>query len=140
MVDAAGAGLADLKVIAANQTSGAEKEVRSDPDGSYALEVEPGTYTVRVEKTGMGQAGVRDVVVNPGDKRAVTLEISSRTDNRNFRYMFYGFLAAWLVLRPGEELVGGHAMTGDRGHAAISAMATVRREGATWLDRSVAAG
>ena len=98
MVDDSGAGLPDLKVIAANQSSGVEKEVRSDPDGSYALELEPGTYTVRVEKSGMGRAGVRDVQVAAGDKRAVTLEITSRTDNRNFRYMFYGFIAAWLVL------------------------------------------
>ena len=46
----------------------------------------------------MGRAGIRDVQVAAGDKRAVTLEITSRTDNRNFRYMFYGFIAAWLVL------------------------------------------
>jgi CcmD family protein len=98
VVDDSGAGLPDLKVIAANQSSGAEKEVRSDPDGSYSLEIEPGTYAVRVEKTGMGRAGIRDVQIAAGDKRVVTLEIASRTDNRNFRYMFYGFIAAWLVL------------------------------------------
>lgn len=98
VVDDSGTGLADLKVVAANQASGAEKEVRSGPGGEYSLEVEPGVYTVRVEKSGMGRFGVREVRVAAGDKPVVTLELSARTDNRNFRYMFYGFLAAWLIL------------------------------------------
>jgi CcmD family protein len=41
---------------------------------------------------------VRDVTLAAGETRTVNLQVASRAENRNFQYMFYGFLAAWLVL------------------------------------------
>ncbi len=98
VVDDTGAGIPDLKVSLTNQATKVEKEVRSTPDGSYALQVDPGTYSVAVEKPGRGLFAVRDVELAAGQNRTINLEVSAKADNRNFRYMFYGFLAAWLVL------------------------------------------
>jgi CcmD family protein len=96
--DDTGAPLADLRVSVINQQTQVEKEIRSDPDGTYTLSVDPGTYSVGVEKPGRGQFMIRDVTLAEGETRTVNLQIASRAENRNFLYMFYGFLAAWLVL------------------------------------------
>lgn len=96
--DDTGAPLADLRVSLINQETKVEKEIRSEPDGSYALQADPGTYSVGVEKPGRGQFMVRDIALAAGETRTVNLQIASRAENRNFEYMFYGFLAAWLVL------------------------------------------
>ncbi len=98
VADESGSGIADLKVSVTNQTSKVEKEVRTNADGTYSLEADPGTYSVAVEKPGRGLFAVRDVEMVAGDRRTFNFELSAQTDNRNFRYMFYGFLAAWLVL------------------------------------------
>lgn len=98
VVDDTGAGVPDLRVSITNQATKVEKEVRSSPDGAYSLQVEPGTYAVAVEKPGRGLFAVRDVQLAAGDARTINFEMSAQADNRNFRYMFYGFLAAWLVL------------------------------------------
>jgi CcmD family protein len=81
-----------------NQETKVEKEIRSDADGSFTLSADPGTYSVGVEKPGRGQFMVRDVTLAAGETRTVNLQVASRAENRNFQYMFYGFLAAWLVL------------------------------------------
>lgn len=96
--DDTGARLADLRVSLINQETKVEKEIRSDADGSYTLQADPGTYSVGVEKPGRGQFMVRDIALAAGETRTVNLQIASRAENRNFEYMFYGFLAAWLVL------------------------------------------
>ena len=98
VVDDTGAGIPDLKVSLTNQATKVEKEVRSTPDGAYTLQVDPGTYAVAVEKPGRGVFAIRDVELAAGQNRTVNFEVSAKADNRNFRYMFYGFLAAWLVL------------------------------------------
>jgi CcmD family protein len=98
VVDDSGAGIGDLKVSATNQSTKVEREVRTNADGSFTLETEPGAYVVAVEKPGRGVFGVRDVELAPGQTRTLNFQLSTQTDNRNFRYMFYGFLAAWLVL------------------------------------------
>ncbi len=96
--DDTGAGVPDLKVSLINQATKVEKEIRSSPEGAYTLEAAPGMYSVAVDKPGRGVFAVRDVELTAGAARTVNIELSARADNRNFRYMFYGFLAAWLVL------------------------------------------
>ena len=81
-----------------NQATNVEKEIRSGPDGSYSLQADPGTYAVTIEKPGRGVFGVRDVEIATGQTRTVNLQLSGRVEDRNVRYMFYGFVAAWLVL------------------------------------------
>ncbi len=98
VVDDTGAGVPDIRVTLTSQATRVEKEVRSQPDGAFSIQCDPGTYTVAVDKPGRGTFGVRDVDLAAGQTRTVNLEFSGKTDNRNFRYMFYGFLAAWLVL------------------------------------------
>lgn len=98
VADDAGAGIPDLKVSLTNQATKVEKEVRTSPDGAYTLALEPGTYSIAVEKPGRGVFAVRDVALEAGQTRTVNFEMSAQNDNRNFRYMFYGFVAAWLVL------------------------------------------
>ncbi len=98
VMDDTGAGLPDIRVSATNQSTKVEREIRSDPDGSYTLGLDPGMYAVAVDKPGRGLFAVRDIEAVVGQTRTVNFELSARTDNRNFRYMFYGFLAAWLVL------------------------------------------
>ncbi len=98
VADDTGAGIPDLKVSLINQATRVEREIRSGPDGVYSLQAEPGIYAVAVDKPGRGVFAVRDVDISAGQTRTVNFEMSARTDNRNFRYMFYGFLAAWMVL------------------------------------------
>lgn len=98
VVDDSGSGIPDLKVSATNQATKLEREVRSSPDGAYSIQLDPGPYAVAIEKPGRGVFAIRDVDVAAGQTRTVNFEVSARVDNRNFRYMFYGFLAAWLVL------------------------------------------
>jgi CcmD family protein len=98
VVNDSGSGIGDLKVSATNQATKVEREVRTNADGSFSLETEPGAYTMAVEKPGRGVFGVRDVDLTSGQTRTLNFQLSTQTDNRNFRYMFYGFLAAWLVL------------------------------------------
>jgi hypothetical protein len=96
--DDTGAPLADLKVSLIDQATKVEKEIRSGADGSYSLQGDPGMYSVAVEKSGRGVFTVRDIQLAAGETRTVNLQIASRVENRNFRYMFYGFVAAWLIL------------------------------------------
>jgi hypothetical protein len=98
VLDDTGTVLPDLKVSLINQSTKVEREVRSGPDGVYKLQAEPGTYAVAVDKPGRGVFAVRDIEVAAGQTRTLNFELSARLDNRNFRYMFYGFLAAWMVL------------------------------------------
>ncbi len=98
VMDDGGAGIQDLKVSLINQATRVEKEIRSGAGGVYSLQAEPGTYAVAVDKPGRGVFAIRDVDLAAGQTRTVNFELSARTDNRNFRYMFYGFLAAWMVL------------------------------------------
>ena len=98
VVDESGAGVPDIRVTLTSQATKVEKEVRSQPDGAYSIQGDPGVYTVAVDKPGRGRFGVRDLDLAAGQTRTVNLEFSGKADNRNFRYMFYGFVAAWLVL------------------------------------------
>jgi hypothetical protein len=98
VVDDSGAGVPDLKVSIINQATKVEREIRSGVDGSYSLQGDAGTYAVAVDKPGRGLFAVRDIDLASGQTRTVNFELSAKTDNRNFRYMFYGFLAAWMVL------------------------------------------
>jgi CcmD family protein len=98
VVDDTGGGIPDLRVSITNQTSKVEKEIRSGADGTFTLQADPGTYAIAIDKPGRGLFAVRDVQLGAGETRTMNLELSAKTDNRNFRYMFYGFLAAWMVL------------------------------------------
>jgi hypothetical protein len=98
VVDDSGAGVPDLRVSITNQVTKVEKEIRSGVDGSYSIQGDPGLYAVAVDKPGRGLFAIRDIDVAAGQTRTVNFELSAKTDNRNFRYMFYGFLAAWMVL------------------------------------------
>ena len=98
VADDAGAGIPDLKVSLNNLSTGLEKEIRTGPDGTYAISGDAGKYAVAIDKPGRGVFAIRDIELHAGETRTVNFEISAKTDNRNFRYMFYGFLAAWLVL------------------------------------------
>ncbi len=98
VLDDTGAGVPDIRVTLTSQATKIEKEIRSQPDGTYSIQGDPGVYTVAVDKPNRGTFGVRDVDLAAGQTRTINLEFSARIDNRNFRYMFYGFLAAWMVL------------------------------------------
>ncbi len=98
VIDDSGAGVPDLRVSITNQATKVEKEIRSGVDGSYSLPGDAGTYAVSVDKPGRGVFAIRDVELAAGQTRTVNFELSAKADNRNFRYMFYGFLAAWMVL------------------------------------------
>lgn len=98
VLDDTGTGVADIRVTLTDQATKVEKEVRSQPDGTYSIQGDPGVYTLAVDKPNRGTFGVRDVDLAAGQSRTLNLEFSGKIDNRNFRYMFYGFLAAWLVL------------------------------------------
>jgi CcmD family protein len=98
VVDNAGNGVPDLKVSLTNQATKVEKEIRTSPDGAYSLATDPGTYAVAIEKPGRGLFAVRDIELAAGQNRTVNFELSAHVENRNFTYMFYGFVAAWLLL------------------------------------------
>jgi CcmD family protein len=98
VLDDTGAGVPDLKVSLTNQTTKVEKEIRSGPDGAYSIQGDAGAYAIAIDKPGRGVFAVRDIDLAAGQTRVVNFELSSQADNRNFRYMFYGFLAAWMVL------------------------------------------
>jgi hypothetical protein len=98
VVDETGGGVPDLKVMLTNQATKVEKEIRTAADGAYTLRGDPGTYAVGLDKPGRGVFTVRDVDLAADQTRTFNFELSAKVDNQNFRYMFYGFLAAWLVL------------------------------------------
>lgn len=98
VVDESGAGAPDLKVTLTNQATKVQKEIRSGPDGAYTIQADPATYTVGIEKPGRGIFGIQDVELAAGQTRTVNLELSAKSENRNLTYMFYAFVAAWLVL------------------------------------------
>ncbi len=98
VTDDTGAGIPDLKVTLTNQSTQVEKEIRTTPEGVYTIQAEPGTYALAIQKPGRGVFAIRDVQLAAGQNQTVNIGMSAQSDNRNFRYMFYGFVAAWLVL------------------------------------------
>jgi hypothetical protein len=98
VVDETGGGVPDLKVTLTNQATKVEREIRTAADGTYTLKGDPGKYAVGIDKPGRGVFTVRDVGLAADQTLTFNFELSAKVDNQNFRYMFYGFLAAWLVL------------------------------------------
>lgn len=98
VVDENGAGVPDLKMTLTNQATKVEREIRTAADGTYSLKGDAGVYAVGLDKPGRGVFTVRDIELAPDQTHTVNFELSAKADNQNFRYMFYGFLAAWLVL------------------------------------------
>jgi iron complex outermembrane recepter protein len=64
--DPSGAGVPGATVTATNQTTGAVRTVVSAADGSYALNVAPGVYTVAVSLRGFGRQTRKDLKVETG--------------------------------------------------------------------------
>ena len=98
MTDYTGAGVPDIKVTVTNQATKVEREIRTGVDGTWSLQIAPAVYAVGVEKAGQGTFAVKDIDLGPNATHTVNMEFVAASEDRNFRYMFYGFLAAWLVL------------------------------------------
>jgi CcmD family protein len=98
VTDTDGAGVPDLKVTVTDQATNVEREIRTGADGSWSLRVPPAVYAVGVEKAGQGAFAVKDIALAANATHTVNLQFVAASENRNLRYMFYGFLAAWLVL------------------------------------------
>ncbi|MCV5639189.1 carboxypeptidase-like regulatory domain-containing protein, partial [Escherichia coli] len=64
VVDQQGAVVVGATVTATNQQTGLTRSVTTDENGEYRLILlPPGSYTVRVERSGFAPAEARDVVV-----------------------------------------------------------------------------
>ncbi|HZT36719.1 MAG TPA: CcmD family protein [Bryobacteraceae bacterium] len=98
VTDRSGAAVADLKVTVTNQATRVEHEIFTGPDGSWSLQLAPGLYAVGIEKSGQGAFAVQDVELDANSTHTVNLRFTRAAENRNLRYMFYGFAAAWIVL------------------------------------------
>jgi CcmD family protein len=98
VTDRSGAAVADLKVTVTNQATKIEREIFTGPDGSWSLQLAPGVYAVGIEKSGQGAFAVKDIALDANSTHTVNLRFTGATQNRNLRYMFYGFAAAWIVL------------------------------------------
>ena len=98
VTDKTGAAAADLKVTITDQATKTEREIFTAPDGSWSLAVPPATYAVGIEKSGQGAFAVKDITLDANATQTINLRFAGASENRNLRYMFYGFTAAWLVL------------------------------------------
>lgn len=67
VVDNTGAVVADAKVVVHNDATNAEKTINSDSSGYYRIiQLQPGIYTVTVNKTGFAPYKVPQVIVQVG--------------------------------------------------------------------------
>jgi CcmD family protein len=98
VTDYTGSGVPDIKVTVTNQATKVEREIRTGADGTWTLLLPPAVYAVGVEKAGQGTFAVKDIDLAANATQTVNMEFVAASEDRNFRYMFYGFLAAWLVL------------------------------------------
>ena len=64
--DATGATVPGATITAANQATGATKAATAAADGSYALSLAPGTYTLTVTRTSFARQVRKEVKVEPG--------------------------------------------------------------------------
>jgi hypothetical protein len=98
VTDKTGAPVADLKVTVTDQATKIEREIFTSADGSWSLTMPPATYAVGIEKSGQGAFAVKDIALDANATHTINLRFAGASENRNLRYMFYGFTAAWLVL------------------------------------------
>lgn len=98
VTDKNGAPVADLKVTVTDQATKIEREIFTGTDGSWSLTMPPATYAVGIEKSGQGAFAIKDITLDANATHTVNLRFAGASENRNLRYMFYGFTAAWLVL------------------------------------------
>lgn len=78
--DDSGAALPGATLTVANQASGAAQATTSAADGSWSLEVGPGTYSVTVAMKGFARQSRRDVRVEAGGTSTVDFSLRTRLE------------------------------------------------------------
>ena len=70
VVDPQGAMVPDAKVTATNQDTGIGRSVNTTSSGNYTIpNLQPGSYTIKVEAKGFKPGEVKDVKLNLGDQK-----------------------------------------------------------------------
>ena len=76
VTDAAGAAVPGAKVIVTGQTG--ERTGTTNENGTFRVEnLEPGTYTVRVEQTGFKSSVANNITVNVGRESTLNLKLET---------------------------------------------------------------
>jgi hypothetical protein len=95
VADPSGSVLPRTTVTATNLATTAAATAETDSDGKFVFKgIAPGTYKIAIERTGYHNFVQEKVDVADGTKTVMNIQLQ----NDNFRYMFYGFLAAWLIV------------------------------------------
>ncbi|HEY3119513.1 MAG TPA: TonB-dependent receptor [Vicinamibacteria bacterium] len=76
--DASGAAVPGATLTITNQAAGATKTVTSSADGSYAISLAPGVYSVTVSLKGFGTQTQKDLKVDAGAAQTVNFTLETR--------------------------------------------------------------
>jgi len=98
--DEDGAALVGARITLVDESNGTQVEATSDDRGRYTLQAPPGSYRLIAKASGFKDVGFANVEV-PTTSPAVLQILFDRSaikEARNFRYMFYGFGAAWTLV------------------------------------------
>lgn len=82
--DSSGAVISGVQVILKNGNTGEERKSLANAEGYYAFAaVQSGKYSIKLNKEGFKPSEIRDITVNPGDKRNfnVVLEVGAITSD-----------------------------------------------------------
>lgn len=78
--DASGAAVPGVTVTVVNQTTNVTKSVVSAGDGSYTVNVPPGTYSVTAALRGFGRQSVKDLAINAGGMVSADFAMQTRME------------------------------------------------------------
>jgi hypothetical protein len=76
VTDPAGANIAQAKVTVQNVATGIKRNTTTNSDGWFTVPLlPPGNYTLTVEQAGFATITNRDVILNIGDQRSLTIQL-----------------------------------------------------------------
>lgn len=78
VVDEKGAVLPNAGVSVLNESNGLQRETTSNSEGYFAVSLlPPGHYIVRVKREGFNPAEIKDLVLQVGDQRSISISLST---------------------------------------------------------------
>src|SRR6516225_3928010 len=77
VVDSTNALVADAAVTVTNQTTGSVRTAKTNAEGQYSVpELDPGIYSVKVNKAGFKEIVQKDLELHVGDNRELRTELA----------------------------------------------------------------
>lgn len=97
--DEDGAALAGVRITLVDESNGSQVETKSDDRGKFSIQAPPGDYRLIAKANGFKDVGFATVTVSTTPSvLQILFDRSAIKEARNFRYMFYGFFAAWSLV------------------------------------------